>query len=99
MHSSPSRRIFESEAKIFNLAMACLMRKNDVVWINSELLMCRKYMLIFTTNFVGSLDIRVAREVFPIGVSNPEISGGLIGKKIAIEKLQICKSCLLFHNP
>jgi hypothetical protein len=28
---------------------------------------------IFTTNFVGSLDIRAFREVFPIGVRSPEI--------------------------
>jgi hypothetical protein len=41
---------------------------------NSELLMCRKFTLIFTTNFVGSLDIRAFRKVFPIGVRSPEIS-------------------------
>ena len=42
---------------------------------NSELLMCRKiFTLIFTTNFVGSLDIRASREVFPIGVRSPEIT-------------------------
>jgi hypothetical protein len=29
---------------------------------------------IFTTNFVGSLDIRASREVFPIGVRSPEIN-------------------------
>jgi hypothetical protein len=28
---------------------------------------------IFTTNFVGSLDIRASREVFPIEVRSPEI--------------------------
>jgi hypothetical protein len=28
---------------------------------------------VFTTNFVGSLDSRVSREVFPIGVRSPEI--------------------------
>jgi hypothetical protein len=28
---------------------------------------------IFATNFVGSLDIRASREVFPIGVRRPEI--------------------------
>ena len=43
-------------------------------WQNSELLMCRKFTLIFTTNFVGSLDIRASREVFPIGVRSPEIT-------------------------
>jgi hypothetical protein len=32
-----------------------------------------EFTLIFTTNFVGSLDIRVSREVFPIGVRSPEI--------------------------
>jgi hypothetical protein len=32
-----------------------------------------EFTLIFTTNFVGSLDIRVSREVFPIGVKSPEI--------------------------
>ncbi len=42
--------------------------------INSELLMCRKFTLLFTTNFVGSLDIRASREVFPIEVRSPEIS-------------------------
>ena len=35
--------------------------------------MCRKFTHIFTTNFVGSLDIRASREVFPIGVRSPEI--------------------------
>jgi hypothetical protein len=35
--------------------------------------MCRKFTHIFTTNFVGSLDIRAFREVFPIGVKSPEI--------------------------
>jgi hypothetical protein len=36
--------------------------------------MCRKiFTLIFTTNFVGSLDIRASREVFPIEVRSPEI--------------------------
>jgi hypothetical protein len=29
----------------------------------------------FTTNFVGSLDIRASREVFPIEVRSPEIEG------------------------
>jgi hypothetical protein len=38
--------------------------------------MCRKFTHIFTTNFVGSLDIRAFREVFPIGVRSPEIIGG-----------------------
>jgi hypothetical protein len=32
-----------------------------------------EFTLIFTTNFVGSLDIRASREVFPIGVRSPEI--------------------------
>jgi hypothetical protein len=41
--------------------------------LNSELLMYRKFTLIFTTNFVGSLDIRAFREVFPIEVRSPEI--------------------------
>ncbi len=42
--------------------------------LNSELLMCRKiFTHIFTTNFVGFLDIRAFREVFPIGVRSPEI--------------------------
>jgi acetyltransferase-like isoleucine patch superfamily enzyme len=37
--------------------------------------MCRKiFTHIFTTNFVGSLDIRASREVFPIGVRSPEIT-------------------------
>jgi len=35
--------------------------------------MCRKFTFIFTTNFVGSLDIRASREVFPIEVRSPEI--------------------------
>jgi hypothetical protein len=29
---------------------------------------------IFATNFVGSIDIRASREVFPIGVRSPEIA-------------------------
>ena len=78
--------------------MAYFMLNNNVISINSELLICLKFTLIFTTNFVGSLDIRVSREVFPIEVRNPEINGGLIGKKIVIEKSQICKSCLLFDH-
>jgi hypothetical protein len=32
-----------------------------------------EFTLIFTTNFVGSLDIRASREVFPIEVRSPEI--------------------------
>jgi hypothetical protein len=32
-----------------------------------------EFTLIFTTNFVGSLEIRVSREVFPIEVRSPEI--------------------------
>ena len=43
--------------------------------INSEPLMCRKFTLSFTTNFVGLLDIRAFREVFPIGVRSSEIVG------------------------
>jgi Na+-transporting methylmalonyl-CoA/oxaloacetate decarboxylase gamma subunit len=35
--------------------------------------MCRKFTLIFATNFVGSLIIRASREVFPIEVRSPEI--------------------------
>ena len=36
--------------------------------------MCRKiFTLIFTTNFVDSLDFRTSREVFPIEVMSPEI--------------------------
>jgi hypothetical protein len=35
--------------------------------------MCRKFTYIFTTNFVGSLDIRASREVFPIEIRSPEI--------------------------
>jgi hypothetical protein len=46
---------------------------------NSELLTCRKFTHFLTTNFVGSLDIRVSREVFPIGVRSPEIR--IIGQK------------------
>ena len=34
--------------------------------------MGRKFTLIFTTNFVGSIDIGASREVFPIGVRSPE---------------------------
>ena len=30
--------------------------------------MCRKFTHIFTTNFVGSLDIRVFREFFKLGL-------------------------------
>jgi hypothetical protein len=41
--------------------------------MNSELLMCRKFTLVFATNFVGSIDIRASREVFPIEVRRPEI--------------------------
>jgi hypothetical protein len=29
--------------------------------------MCRKFTLIFTTNFVGLLEIRASREVFQLG--------------------------------
>jgi len=43
--------------------------------------MCRKFTLIFTTNFVGSLDIRASREVFPIEVRSPEISQPIFAKK------------------
>jgi hypothetical protein len=32
-----------------------------------------EFTYIFATNFVGSLDIRASREVFPIGVRRPEI--------------------------
>ncbi len=35
--------------------------------------MCRKFTLIFTTDFVGSLDIRASREIFSIEVRSPEI--------------------------
>jgi hypothetical protein len=49
----------------------------ELVYPNSELLMCRKFTHIFTTNFVDFLDIRASREVFPIGVPigvrSPEI--------------------------
>jgi hypothetical protein len=45
----------------------------ELVYPNSELLMYRKFTHIFTTNFVGSLDIRASQEVFPIGVRSPEI--------------------------
>jgi hypothetical protein len=45
----------------------------ELVYPNSELLMCRKFTHIFTTNFVDFLDIRASREVFPIGVRSPEI--------------------------
>jgi hypothetical protein len=30
-------------------------------------------MLVFIANFVGFLDIRASRELFPIGVRSPEI--------------------------
>jgi len=43
--------------------------------------MCRKFTLIFTTNFVGSLDIRASREVFAIEVRSPEISQSIYAKK------------------
>jgi hypothetical protein len=33
-----------------------------------------EFTLIFTTNFVGSLDIRASREMFPIEVRSPEIA-------------------------
>jgi hypothetical protein len=46
--------------------------------MNSELLMCRKFTLVFATNFVGSIDIRASREVFPIEVRRPEINGSKI---------------------
>jgi len=36
-----------------------------------------EFTLIFTTNFVGSLDIRASREVFPIEVRSPEITIGV----------------------
>jgi hypothetical protein len=32
-----------------------------------------EFTLIYTTNFVGSSDIRASREVFPIEVRSPEI--------------------------
>jgi hypothetical protein len=32
-----------------------------------------EFTLIFITNFVGFLDIRTSREVFPIEVRSPEI--------------------------
>jgi hypothetical protein len=32
-----------------------------------------EFTLIFTTNFIGSLDIRASREVFPIEAKSPEI--------------------------
>jgi hypothetical protein len=34
---------------------------------------------IFTTNFVGSSDIRASREVFPIGVRSPEFGPDALG--------------------
>jgi hypothetical protein len=37
-----------------------------------------EFTLIFTTNFIGSLDIRASREVFPIGVRSPEIANAVI---------------------
>jgi hypothetical protein len=40
-----------------------------------------EFTLIFTTNFVGSLDIRASREVFPIEVRNPEIGQSIFAKK------------------
>jgi hypothetical protein len=39
--------------------------------------MCRKFTLVFTPNFVGSLDIRASREVFLIEVRSPEIRKGV----------------------
>ena len=47
--------------------------------------MCRKFTLIFTTNFVGSLDIRASREVFPIKVRIPEIDDCLRYSKLSID--------------
>ena len=41
--------------------------------INSELLMCRKFTLNFSTTFVGSLNIRASREAYPTEVKSPEI--------------------------
>jgi hypothetical protein len=35
-----------------------------------------EFTLIFTTNFVGFLDIRASREVFPIEVRSPETFAG-----------------------
>jgi hypothetical protein len=43
--------------------------------------MCRKFTLIFTTNFLGSIDIRASREVFPIEVRSPEIGHSIFEKK------------------
>ena len=44
--------------------------------LNSDLLVCRKFTLIFTANFVGLLNIRVSRELSPTEVRNPEIYKG-----------------------
>ena len=35
--------------------------------------MCRKFTLVFTTNLVEPLDIRVSRKVPPTEVRSPEI--------------------------
>jgi hypothetical protein len=59
--------------------------------------MCRKFTLIFTTNFVGSLDIRASREVFPIEVRSPEISKLLFFRLKKPEKLWIKDVLLLLR--
>ena len=44
-----------------------------------------EFTLIFTTNFVGSLDIRASREVFPIEVRSPEFKkAGAVSGQITI---------------
>ncbi|MGD9325615.1 MAG: DUF255 domain-containing protein [Desulfobacterales bacterium] len=63
---------------------------------NSELLMCRKFTHIFTTNFVGSLDIRASREVFPIGVMSPEIGVSQLISLVPIVAMAILGVVLLF---
>jgi hypothetical protein len=44
--------------------------------------MYRKFMHIFTINFVDSLDIKASREVFPIGVMSPELGEGIFIENI-----------------
>jgi hypothetical protein len=74
--TSPQASVSLSHKQGRLLKCRCLFNR---IWVerhkvpNSELLMCRRFTLIFTTNFVGSLDIRASREVFPSGVRSPEI--------------------------
>jgi hypothetical protein len=45
------------------------------------MLLYLEFTHIITTNFVGSLDIRASREVFPIEVRSPEITSAVASRQ------------------